>query len=196
MSTVSENKRSILRGSFGSAAATLLSRVLGLLRVILEARVLGGSALASVWTMAFTIPNMFRRLLGEGALSQALIPMLAHAEAEKGLSEVRKQLACVLSVLTVLLIVISVITGIVGILIGSCSSKEYIRDAMYLLPWLMPYAVFICLVGVMTAIVNTRRVFFLASLNALILNVIMILLLAAAQAFSGNSDGKLLYIHE
>ena len=194
MSTVSENKRSILRGSFGSAAATLLSRVLGLLRVILEARVLGGSALASVWTMAFTIPNMFRRLLGEGALSQALIPMLAHAEAEKGLSEVRKQLACVLSVLTVLLIVISVITGIVGILIGSCSSKEYIRDAMYLLPWLMPYAVFICLVGVMTAIVNTRRVFFLASLNALILNVIMILLLAAAQAFSGNSDGKLLYI--
>jgi putative peptidoglycan lipid II flippase len=65
---------------------------------------------------------------------------------------------------------------------------------MYLLPWLMPYAVFICLVGVMTAIVNTRRVFFLASLNALILNVIMILLLAAAQAFSGNSDGKLLYI--
>ena len=77
MSAVSENKRSILRGSFGSAAATLLSRVLGLLRVILEARVLGGSALASVWTMAFAIPNMFRRLLGEGALSQALIPMMA-----------------------------------------------------------------------------------------------------------------------
>ena len=194
MSAVSENKRSILRGSFGSAAATLLSRVLGLLRVILEARVLGGSALASVWTMAFAIPNMFRRLLGEGALSQALIPMMAHTESEKGLTEVRKQLACVLSVLAMLLIVISVVTGIIGILIGNYSTTGYIKDAMYLLPWLMPYAVFICLVGVMTAIVNTRRVFFLASLNALILNVVMILLLLAASTFGGNSDSRLLYI--
>ena len=102
MAEVSENKRSILRGSFGSAIATLLARILGLVRVQLEAGVLGGGALATVWQTAFMVPNLFRRLLGEGALSQALIPMLTHAEAEKGLAEVRKQLAVVLSVLTAL----------------------------------------------------------------------------------------------
>ncbi|MBO5722427.1 MAG: murein biosynthesis integral membrane protein MurJ, partial [Lentisphaeria bacterium] len=87
MSSVSENTRSVLRGSFGSAAATMLARILGLLRVMLEARVLGGNALASIWAWAFAIPNLFRRLLGEGALSQALIPMLSHTEAEKGITE-------------------------------------------------------------------------------------------------------------
>ena len=42
LAEVSENKRSILRGSFGSAAATLLARILGLVRVQLEAGILGG----------------------------------------------------------------------------------------------------------------------------------------------------------
>ena len=118
MAEVSENKRSILRGSFGSAIATLLARILGLVRVQLEAGVLGGGALATVWQTAFMVPNLFRRLLGEGALSQALIPMLTHTEAEKGLAEVRKQLAVVLSVLTALLIFITIAVSVIGLCIS------------------------------------------------------------------------------
>lgn len=194
MSPVSENKRSIVRGSFGSAAATLLARILGLFRVILEARVLGGGAAATVWGIAFLIPNMFRRLLGEGALSQALIPMLAHTEAEKGLTEVRRQLALVLSALTMLLIIICVVTSCIGLLIGKYTSLSYVKDAMHLLPLMMPYAIFICLVGVMTAVVNTRKVFFLASLNALILNIVMISLLFIANYYAYGSESKLLYV--
>ena len=60
----------ILRSSFGVSLATLLSRVLGLVRVMFEARVLGGGSVASAWFLAFAIPNLFRRLLGEGALGQ------------------------------------------------------------------------------------------------------------------------------
>ena len=181
MSQITENKRSILRGSFGSAIATLLARLLGLFRVILEARVLGGGALATSWQLAFLIPNLFRRLFGEGALAQALIPMLSHTEAEHGLQEVRKQLALVLSALTGLLIVITVAVSAIGLLIGNFSSSGYVKDAMTILPLMMPYVIFICLVGVMTAVVNTRKVFFLASLNALILNVVLIALLLTAQ---------------
>ena len=58
----------------------------------------------------------------------------------------------------------------------------------------MPYAIFICLVGVMTAVVNTRKVFFLASLNALILNIVQIALLWIAGKFAGSSNSQILYI--
>ena len=56
------------------SAATLVSRVLGLVRDSLTAAVFGASALASAFYTAFTLPNLFRRLLGEGALTAAFIP--------------------------------------------------------------------------------------------------------------------------
>ena len=195
MAHISENKRNILRGSFGSALATLMARFLGLFRVMLEARVLGGNALATSWQLAFLLPNLFRRLFGEGALSQALIPMLAHTEAEKGLTEVRRQLALVLSALTVLLIFITLVVSGIGLLVGNYTSEPYIRDAMSILPLLMPYVIFICLVGVMSAVVNTRKVFFLASLNALILNMVLIgLLMTARQIQFDNSKNILILL--
>lgn len=60
------------------ATATVLSRVLGLIREILIAAVFGTTALASAFGAAFTLPNMFRRLLGEGALTAAFVPTLTH----------------------------------------------------------------------------------------------------------------------
>ncbi len=195
MAEVSENKRSILRGSFGSAAAILLARILGLFRVMLEADVLGGKALATIWQTAFMVPNLFRRLLGEGALSQALIPMISHTEAEKGLTEVRRQLAVVFAVLTVLLVIITLVVSGAGLIIGNCCPvPDYVKNAMHILPLIMPYAIFICLVGVMTAVVNTRKVFFLASLNALVLNIVLITLLYLAGEFAHNNSAATLYI--
>ena len=177
MAEIQSNRKNILRGSFGAALATLMSRFLGLFRVIFEAQVLGGGALATAWQLAFAIPNLFRRLFGEGALAQALIPLFAHTEAEKGLTEARKQLALILSFLTVLLIGISATVSLASVFIAQWAQTARTVDAMRILPLLMPYTVFICMVGVMTAIVNTRKVFFLASLNALILNIVQIALL-------------------
>ncbi len=58
------------------ATATVVSRVLGLVREIFTAAVFGTSALASAFVSAFTLPNLFRRLLGEGALTAAFVPTL------------------------------------------------------------------------------------------------------------------------
>ena len=136
MAKVRANLKSILRGSFGSALATLLARFLGLFRVMLEARVLGGGALASTWHLAFMVPNFFRRILGEGALAQALIPILSHTEAEMGIEEVKKQLATVLVFLTGLLSVISLITSLAGLLIANIVTVSYVKNACLLLPLL------------------------------------------------------------
>ena len=84
----------------GVALATLFSRILGLGRVMLEARVLGGGTLASAWVLAFMVPNLFRRILGEGALGSALSPLLTGIEEKEGDREVRYNLTVVFAALS------------------------------------------------------------------------------------------------
>lgn len=61
---------------------TLLSRVAGLVRNVVVARIFGDTAIGSAFAAAFQTPNMFRRLFGEGALSAAFIPAYAAARRE------------------------------------------------------------------------------------------------------------------
>src|SRR5215212_4783385 len=60
-------------------ALTFLSRIVGLAREVVAGHYLGTGVVASAFTVAFTIPNLFRKLLGEGALSAAFIPLYAQA---------------------------------------------------------------------------------------------------------------------
>ena len=99
----------LLKSSFGVAMATFASRLCGLLRVRLESAVLGGDALASGWFLAVTIPNLFRRLLGEGALGTALIPLTAEIAEKDGIPAARRKLAAIFVTLGVILAVIVLI---------------------------------------------------------------------------------------
>ena len=62
----------LLKRTASLAGATLASRVLGFVREILMADVLGGGAVASAWNFAVKIPNLFRRVFGEGLLGTVL----------------------------------------------------------------------------------------------------------------------------
>ena len=66
------------------AAATLTSRVLGMVREIVYAAFMGNTWVASAFTLAFQVPNLFRRLLGEGALTAAFIPIFKQKEKTEG----------------------------------------------------------------------------------------------------------------
>ena len=65
----------MLKSSGAMAAATLTSRVLGMVREMAYAAFMGSGAVASAFVLAFQVPNLFRRLLGEGALTAAFIPI-------------------------------------------------------------------------------------------------------------------------
>ena len=67
-----------------TASWTMVSRVLGLFRDQLTAAVFGASAIGSAFILAFQIPNLFRRLLGEGALTAAIVPVLAEKSVKDG----------------------------------------------------------------------------------------------------------------
>ena len=65
-------------------AATLTSRVLGMVREMVYSHFMGDGPVASAFKLAFQIPNLFRRLLGEGALSAAFIPIFKEQEKNAG----------------------------------------------------------------------------------------------------------------
>ena len=191
------NRSQLLKSSFGTALATLASRVLGLFRVALEARVLGGGEVCSGWHLAIMIPNLFRRLLGEGALGTALIPLVAETEKTRGPAEVRRELGVILALLGALLAVIVILVGggawlLERLTAGATAgyfSTERMRICLKLLPLLMPYAFFICLVGAIGSVLNYSRVFVLPALGALLLNICLIGGLIALHKLCGNDLG-------
>ncbi len=184
---MSERHKNILKSTLGVAFATLLSRILGLARVMLESAVLGGGTTASGWHLAFMWPNLFRRLLGEGALGTALIPLITQSEERYGREKVRENLAVVFPVLGVVLSLVALTVSGVAIFLRRFEFQAHVMLALNLIPLLMPYTIFICLVGVAGAVLNTRKSFFLPALGALSLNIFLIAGLALLPR-----DGELL----
>ena len=169
-----ENSKKILKSSSGIAFATLLSRILGLFRVILEAGILGGGVLASAWHLAFMVPNMFRRFLGEGALGTAMVPLISHSLEEHGQHETRRRLTAIFLALGLLLAALIILVSGGAILLREWVKTDYGRLALNLIPLLMPYAFFMCFVGTISSILNCVKVFFLPALGALLLNISII----------------------
>ncbi len=184
-------KRSLLRHSINISVITLLSRILGLFRVRLEALVLGGGEIASGWFLAFALPNLFRRLFGEGALGQALIPLVAEAEKAGGTKQVRRELATVFAWLSMVLAGLVIVFSALALLmlkLDFSGLPPYLGIFFRLVPLLMPYTIFMCLTGAMTAVLNYAKVFVLPALGSLLLNIFMIGGLAGFYWCTSGSD--------
>src|SRR5512136_1461669 len=69
-----ERKHRLIRSTAAVAGPTMASRVLGYVRDLLQAYFLGTGTSADAFTIAYTIPNLFRRLTGEGAMTPAFVP--------------------------------------------------------------------------------------------------------------------------
>jgi len=87
----------MLKSSGAMAAATLTSRVLGMVREMVYAAFMGNGAVASAFVLAFQVPNLFRRLLGEGALTAAFIPIFKQKEVKEGETEMWRSANAVIS---------------------------------------------------------------------------------------------------
>jgi putative peptidoglycan lipid II flippase len=132
--------------------------------------------LSSAFLFAFTVPNLFRRLLGEGALNSALIPIFSDEYHTNGKEQAFVLLNKVLSQLICILVGIILI----GLLFLSCgitcnAVPERWRICFMLSAILLPYMFFICLTAAFSAILNVFGKFLLAASNPIVLNVSMIL---------------------
>jgi putative peptidoglycan lipid II flippase len=166
----------MLKSSGATAAATMLSRVLGLVREIVYARFMGTSWEAGAFALAFLIPNLFRRLLGEGALTAAFIPAFKQKEKTEGeramwhaANAVVSGLLVAASVIVVLgIVVISFVLGFIRIDDGSTILMLRLLRVMF------PYLLFVCFAAVCMGMLNARGHFFIPALGAATLNVVMI----------------------
>ncbi|MEM7672090.1 MAG: murein biosynthesis integral membrane protein MurJ [Verrucomicrobiota bacterium] len=158
---------------------TVLSRILGLLRDVVVYALLGTSVYSSAFVLAFTLPNLFRRLLGEGAMTSALVPILADALPDKNApssSPSPRILNQVTTRLSVWLIGIALVCSIAFWAIAKALPwGERWALGAHFASWLMPYMVFICLAAVFVAALNLKGYFGLSSLNSVWLNLSIVI---------------------
>src|SRR5947208_2775474 len=178
---VSSTERQVVRalGSIGSA--TLVSRVVGFVRDIVVALVFGAGPVTDAFFVAFRIPNILRRLLAEGALSTAMIPVFSEYFVTQSRPEVLRMLRAVLALALVALGV----TALLGIAtapwlvtaIAPGIAEDPARGglAVLLTRVMFPYVVLVGLAALAAGALNAQGRFFASALGPAVQNVGMIL---------------------
>ena len=155
--------------------ATMASRILGLIRVQVYAGFMGTTPIAGAFEFAFSMPNLFRRLLGEGALTAAFIPIFKAKEKTEGEVEMWRAANAVISGLIVAgLIVIGLVTLGLTIALNGWNFQPHTEVVLRLLRIMFPYMLLVCLAAIFMGMLNARGHFFIPALGATMLNVVMI----------------------
>jgi putative peptidoglycan lipid II flippase len=185
---VSKNLRDIGVVSF----LTVVSRLLGLVRDQLQAAIFGASLLNSAFLTAFRLPNLFRRLLGEGSLTAAFLPILQaelHQHGQPGAYTLLNKVTSWLLVVTGALVVLAMLftgrlvtlaidfTGQVGWFTLEADKWRLVADLTVVL---FPYLAFICVAAAFNATLNVMDRFTEPALSPIWLNLAMILALGGA----------------
>jgi putative peptidoglycan lipid II flippase len=172
---------SLLKSASTVSLLTLASRVTGLIRDLLMASVFGVSALTDAFNVAFRIPNLFRRVFGEGAFSQAFVPVLAATRTEHGDEGARALIDHVATLLTWTLVLLC-IAGVVGAPLmvwamasGLKQTDQGFNAAVVMTRWMFPYIGFMSLVALAGGILNTWRKFAVPAASPVLLNIALIL---------------------
>lgn len=170
----------LLRSSATVGAATMLSRVLGLVRDVVLANVIGANGNADAFFVAFKIPNFLRRLFAEGAFAQAFVPVLADTREKGGLKAVRELVDRVAGVLGGTVLVLTLLTIFASPVVATIFAPGFLRDPAKLaltgdlIKITFPYLLLISLTGFAGAILNTYRRFAVPALTPVLLNLSLI----------------------
>lgn len=177
----------LLRSGLIVSAMTLISRVLGLVRDVVIANLLGAGASADVFFFANRIPNFLRRLFAEGAFNQAFIPVMTEYKQTRSFKDTQDLIAAVSGTLGMIVTVVTLIgmvgSGLVTAIFGIGWFLEWMNDgpeaykfelASVLLKVTFPYLWFICFTAMSGAILNTFGKFAVSSFTPVFLNLAMI----------------------
>jgi putative peptidoglycan lipid II flippase len=176
----------LVRSGFIVSSMTLISRILGLIRDVVIAHIVGAGAGADVFLLANKIPNFLRRLFAEGAFNQAFVPVLTEYQENKPdevkllVAHVSGTLGWVVSGVTLLGVlgssaVIALFANgwFMAYLQGDPDGHKFVL-ASFLLKLTFPYLLFIVFVALTGAILNTLGKFAIAAFSPALLNVSMI----------------------
>jgi putative peptidoglycan lipid II flippase len=177
-------KQNIIRSTKLVSKCIGISRILGFVRMVLMAKVFGTSIFASAFFIAFMIPNMFRRLFGEGALSAAFVPVFTESIEKEGMDEANKfagKVATLLGFVLLLFVTAGVFGSIIWQKVSTVGDKT--SAVLPLLTIMLPYAFFICMVALFMGMMNSRKHFFVPAATPILLNVVWKIKLKKTRAF-------------
>jgi len=173
-------ERKIAKAAGIVGGATLLSRIFGFIRDMVVAQLFGAGAATDAFFVAFRIPNLLRRLVGEGSLTASFIPVYSEYINQRSKEEGDELVSASFSVLTIVLILIA---GL-GILFspwivkfmayGFSSEPEKFKLTVWLTRLMFPYIFFIGLVALAMGVLNSRKHFAAPALAPVLLNLAII----------------------
>lgn len=169
-------------GRFASIimSMTVLSRLFGFARDVILAQIFGATAAFDAFVIAFKIPNFMRRLFGEGAFSQAFIPVLVERRTQQGahgVSELVNRMTGLLGMILFGVVVLGEIGAPVLVLIfapGFSHDPQRYQLTTHLVRITVPYLFSIGLVALAGAILNTYNRFALTAFTPVLLNLVLI----------------------
>lgn len=171
----------IAKSALSMALGTFSSRILGLLRDILMAASFS-TVMTDAWLVAYRLPNLFRRLFGEGALSVSFIPIFMDIKENQG-EEASKQFSN--SIFTILFIILLALSSvcfvfaepIIKLLAGTesfYSIPEKFENTVRFARIMSFFLLFICLFAYLMAVLNSLKHFYQAAFAPMLLNVALI----------------------
>lgn len=174
--------RRLLGSTAVTGGMTFLSRISGLIRDMLFASLIGAGATpaADAFYVAFRIPNFLRRIFGEGALSQAFVPVFAEYRARRAAAETRVFVDHMTGVLALVLFIVTLIGVVAAPLLVMALAPGFLADtAKYeltvtMLRIMFPYLLFISLVALAAGVLNTYGRFGAAAFTPVLLNLSLI----------------------
>jgi len=185
-----KSNRRLLRSTFAVSIPTLLSRILGYLRDMIQAFFLGTGTGADAFTIAYIIPNLLRRLTAEGAMTSAFIPVFSKLKKEEKREKLWRfanvfffDLTLVMAVLVVLGIVFSPLLVKV-IAFGFKDIQGKMALTVFLTRIMFPYIFLVSLAALAMAILNSFHKFFVPALTPVLFNICII---TAAALFAVRS---------
>ncbi|PKH57544.1 murein biosynthesis integral membrane protein MurJ [Shewanella sp. Choline-02u-19] len=179
--------RKLFRSGMIVSAMTLISRVLGLVRDVVIANIMGAGSSADVFFFANKIPNFLRRLFAEGAFAQAFVPVLTEYQEKNSDEEIRDLLGKVAGTLGVLVSVVTLVgviaSPVLAALFGGGWFLAWLNDApggekfelaALMLKITFPYLWFITFTALAGSILNTRGRFAVSAFTPVFLNIAII----------------------
>ncbi len=154
---------------------TLVSRLTGLARTMVFTTLFGAGSVADAFVIAFTIPNVFRRFLAEGALSVAFVPVFTDYKTNRGIDELRRLYNVTFSLFSVVLLLFCGICMLISPLLVKLFAPGFDSEifdlAVYLNRLMFPFLFFIGLTSLLVGILNTHNHFAAPAAGPVLLNL-------------------------
>lgn len=188
---------SLVRSIFTVGGYTLASRVLGLVRDLLTAALLGAGPMADAFFVAFRLPNLFRRLFAEGAFAAAFVPMFARTLEADGHAAARRFAEQALAMLVTILLVLTVAAElampwlVLTLAPGFADDPAKLEMAVEFSRITFPYLLFTAAMALMGGVLNGLYRFGAAAAAPIVLNLCMIAALLFLTDVTGSTGHAL-----